>query len=149
VVVCETVRTIHILTALVVCSSLVHCSARRGAKGEPKPVDDSLECKDIPELSDSSGRDKSAIQHTLNEHQSDLSHCFQDALARDDKAQGKLVTRIVIEASGSVSSVCIHETTLDDGEAVECMLDELEDIRFGRAKGQVTIVHPLKFRSGG
>jgi hypothetical protein len=103
----------------------------------------------LPDSSSSGGRSKSAIQRALKEHQSDLEHCFQEALSRDGKAGGKLVTRLVIEANGKVSSACVQDTTIDDGDLVECMLDELEDIHFGRAKEKVTILHPLSFHSGG
>jgi hypothetical protein len=57
-------------------------------------------------------------------------------------------TQLVISPSGSVSKACIQKTTLEDGEAVECMLDEFRSLDFGRANGTVTVVYPLSYSPG-
>lgn len=81
----------------------------------------------------------------IREHYPALENCFQGAVERNAAAKGNLETRLVIESNGSVSSACVQETTMEDGQAVECMVDELRSIKFGRADGAVTIVHPISF----
>lgn len=131
------------LALLFTSSLLLGCSARRSGASA---VDDDLRCSSIPEIEQSGGkRDRNAIMRKIREHYPALESCFQAAVERNAGAKGKLETRLVIESSGSVSSACVQETTMDDGQAVECMVDELRSIKFGRADGAVTIVHPIGF----
>jgi len=129
-----------------VCALLLAVSCTRGSS--PRSVDSSLMCSALPDTDSGGGRKSAQIKRTIREHMDALEACYRRALHNDPKAAGRVETRFVIDADGSVSSACIHKTTLEDGEAVECMLDEFRSVRFGAAKGSVTVVYPLSYSPG-
>jgi hypothetical protein len=132
--------------ARLLCAALLALSCTRGSS--PRSVDAGLMCDSLPDTDSGGGRKSGQIKSKVREHLDAFEACYQSALRRDPKAAGRVETRFVIDADGSVSSACIHKTTLEDGEAVECMLDEFRNVRFGAAKGTVTVVYPLSYSPG-
>jgi hypothetical protein len=121
-------------------------SCTRGSAS--KSVDSGLMCNTLPEMDGGGGRKGPEVKRKVGENLDKFEACYQRALRHDAKAAGRVETRFVIDADGSVSSACIHKTTLEDGDAVECMLGEFRALRFGRAKGRVTVVYPLSYSPG-
>jgi hypothetical protein len=128
---------------------LCACSARRPSSGAARPLDADLRCAELPDSANSTGRrNKDAINAKIRAHHSALEQCYEGALQRNSTARGRIVTRLVIAKDGAVSAACVQRATLEDGEAVECMVDELRSVRFGNADGIVTVVYPIGFDSG-
>jgi hypothetical protein len=112
-------------------------------------LDSGLMCGELPDQSKLGGkRKRSEIERKLDQHAGALEACYRRALSHDPKAAGRVETRLVIDPDGSVSSACIQKTTLNDGDAVACMLDEFRAIRFGPGKGSMTVVYPLSYSPG-
>jgi len=106
-------------------------------------------CSTLPDDAKTGGKRKRAeIEHKIAAHHAEFEACYRKALEHDPKAAGRVETRFVIDPDGSVSSPCIHKTTLEDGEAVECMLDQFRALRFGPAKGAMTVIYPLSYNPG-
>jgi hypothetical protein len=137
-------------TLLVLCFVLVPaCSARGPGSGAARPFDADLRCTALPDSANSTGRrNKNTINDKIREHHSALEQCYEGALQRNSAARGRIVTRLVIAEDGAVSAACVQRATLEDGEAVECMLEELRSVRFGNADGTVTVLYPIGFDSG-
>lgn len=132
------------LTMLTLLSAL---SCTKGTSS--KSVDSGLYCDSLPDLGAGGGKRKGAeVKRKIHEHLDQFEACYRRALQHDPKAKGRVETRFIIEADGSVSSACIHKTTLEDGEAVECMLDEFRALRFGPSTGKATVIYPLSYSPG-
>ena len=112
-----------------------------------KVVNPSLMCNSLPEAG-SGKRKSSEIERKLSAHLDRFEACYQRAVQHDPKAAGRVETLFVIDSDGSVSSACVQKTTLEDGEAVECMLDQFRALRFGPAKGTTTVIYPLSYGPG-
>src|SRR5262245_21532824 len=106
--------------------------------GSSKSADSNLMCSTLPE-SGGSGRQTPEIKRQVRAYLDRFEGCFDQARKRDPKAAGSVETRFVIEPSGSVSSACIHKTTLHDGETLECLLDQFRALHFGPSKGTATV----------
>ncbi len=75
--------------------------------------------------------------------------CYQDALRRAPKLQGRVVVRFVIGPDGSVSSAREESATLADRIGRKCVLAAFFELRFPIPPGQTIIVsYPLSFSTG-
>jgi hypothetical protein len=130
------------LFAALLCLS---CTKGSGSKS----VASGVMCDSLPDDSKTGGkRKRSEIERKLDERGDELEACYRRALEHDPKAAGRVETRFVIDSDGSVSSACIQKTTLEDSDAVECMLNEFRGLRFGPGKGTMTVVYPLSYSPG-
>ena len=68
--------------------------------------------------------------------------CYDEALWRVPNASGRVQLKFVISSEGKVGRACIQEPALRDGETLECILDEVMKLDFGRGK-PATVVYPL------
>ena len=120
------------------------------AKGtSPKSVDSGLFCDSLPDLGGGGGKRKAAeVKGKVHEHLDRFEACYREALKQDPNARGRVEVRFAIEADGSVSSACVHKTTLEDGDAVECMLGEFRALKFGPSAGKSVVIYPLTFSGG-
>lgn len=80
----------------------------------------------------------------------DFAACYRDALLRDPKTQGRVVSKFVIEEDGSVMSACDAGSTVGDPELVECILRTMTTVTFeaytvGDPCPPFTLVYPLQF----
>jgi hypothetical protein len=118
-------------------------------------VDESLLCKSPlprppPPESGGKGCPECAkdIQSFVRAHYRTFRVCYEEALARDAKAQGRVTTRFTIELSGEVRGGCIDEASLRDGELVECVLEGFRDLRFPPPRERTTVEYPIMFSPG-
>jgi TonB family protein len=73
-------------------------------------------------------------------------NCYQDALRRAPKIQGRVVVRFVIGPDGAVSSAQEESATLADRIGRQCVLAAFFDLRFPIPPGQnITVSYPLLF----
>jgi hypothetical protein len=68
--------------------------------------------------------------------------CYEDALWRKGDATGRVQLRFVIDEAGNVVNSCVEPPVFGDGEAVDCILAELNRVEFGTGD-RLTIVYPI------
>jgi periplasmic protein TonB len=90
-------------------------------------------------------RQPSEISTAIRAHSEDFKACYEKALQREPHAHGVVTTRLVIEPNGSTTDVCILSSSLDDAEALSCLIARFSKLSFDRADKKVTIVYPLQF----
>jgi hypothetical protein len=132
---------------LVACTALMALSNSCHTRGGSSSGASGVECADLPTTDPTGGhRKRAAIKRELHAHAPDIERCYETALERDRTAGGRVLIKLAITDSGSVSSACVQQSSLHDEDALECMLDELRTAQFGPADGPVTIAYPLGFR---
>lgn len=87
------------------------------------------------------------IQTILRAEYGKFRSCYEEALWRVPTARGRVQFRFVISSDGSVESACIQQPALRDGEALECVLDEVMTLTFGPGK-RTTVVYPVQLEPG-
>lgn len=76
--------------------------------------------------------------------------CYQAALERNPKTQGRVVAKFTIEEDGSVRRACDNGSTVGDSKLVECVLNVMTTVSFdsytiGDPCPAVTLMYPLQF----
>jgi TonB family protein len=97
--------------------------------------------------SSSSGRAHSEdIDRTIKTHMTRFRSCYQRQLQRNPRLEGRVVMQITIDASGSVSSAELAESSLSDSVVEKCIADELLRLEFPPPRGgRVVISYPFAF----
>ncbi len=89
------------------------------------------------------------IQKVVRSHYEALRTCYEAALARDPKAEGRVEMRFVIGPDGATKSVRVQSSTLTDCGAVRCMREHYQRMHFPSPQGgPVTVVYPIMFAPG-
>lgn len=113
-------------------------------------------------------RTEGEVEQTIRANMGPLRGCFEQGLLRDPQLHGQILTNIVIERDGRVSSVSDACDTVPtsaqnsagrgamgrpfpDQEVVTCVHQCLRSISFpAHAEGAaITVLHPITFGSGG
>jgi hypothetical protein len=85
------------------------------------------------------------IQRIVRQHFGSIRLCYEEALALDVAAEGKLTVSFVIETDGSVKDMKT-ETDLKDSKLVECARKVFERLDFPKPEGGIVDVRfPLLF----
>jgi hypothetical protein len=116
-----------------VTSTLGSHSSPEGA--QPKAIDVSQ----MPFTPDS-------ITQVVRVHQPEIQSCYEKTLAaRNEKLQGRLMTRFVITANGTVSDALVVKqgTTLKDKELQSCVVGVLRQLRFPKPPDAKD--HPVEY----
>ena len=86
------------------------------------------------------------IQRIVRQNYGLFQQCYERALLKDPKLEGRVVVRFVIAADGSITDVRDEGSTLASPEAVSCMLEIYRKLRFPAPEGGiVTVVYPIQF----
>jgi hypothetical protein len=93
-------------------------------------------------------RQPAEISAAIRAHSEDFKACYEKALQREPHARGVVRTRLVIEPNGSTTDVCILTSSLENAEALSCLIVRFSKLSFDRADKKVTIVYPLQFDPG-
>ena len=83
----------------------------------------------IPEVSalSISGRiDKRLYQKIIRLHENEIRHCYETELMKDKTLQGKVVTVFVILPNGYVEKAEIKESTLNNKEVEQCVVEHIK-----------------------
>jgi outer membrane biosynthesis protein TonB len=95
------------------------------------------------------------IQRIVRQNFGSFRKCYEQALARDPRAAGRVAVHFVIERSGQVShaevapSLDADAPPLNDARAVACIVDGFSKLVFPRPEeGIVTVVYPVNFSPG-
>ena len=87
-----------------------------------------------------------SITEVVRAHQPEIQDCYEKTLAtRNEKLQGRLMTRFVIGAAGTVSSAQVMKqgTTLKDKDLHSCVVGVLRQLRFPKPPDAKD--HPVEY----
>jgi hypothetical protein len=91
------------------------------------------------------------IQRIVRQNFGRFRLCYENGLRKNAKLKGKVVTRFVIDAQGSVSSAMREATTdLADATVVDCVTRAFKNLSFPQPEGggNVIVVYPVIFNPG-
>jgi len=71
-------------------------------------------------------RDRDAVAAVVTKHNSAIQFCYQKEVRRNPNLQGKLVVRFVITPQGSIASVNIIASTLNNPAVESCIVERLK-----------------------
>jgi TonB family protein len=98
----------------------------------------------------SSGRTSSAIYSIVKAHSGGIQHAYELQLKSNPGLGGKIVVQFTISASGSVSSVSIVSSTVNNSALESAVVNRIYNWRFPPVdEGSVTVVYPFVFVSTG
>jgi hypothetical protein len=91
------------------------------------------------------GPTRDEIQATIRGRFKEIRLCYQDLLARDPIAQGKLDLHFAITPAGTVQNAVMAETTtLTDARLHRCVLDSVAKLSFPETGKKTTVKYPLE-----
>ncbi len=117
------------------------------ASGEDRKNADSTAGTTSGNLAAKQVRSEESIEKELAGHEGEIRSCYEQRRKSAPDLEGKIVVRITVQPSGTVSSVNIEKSTVDDTKLEECVRTEIRDIEFSeRANVEETeLSHPYLF----
>jgi tetratricopeptide (TPR) repeat protein len=97
------------------------------------------------------GQLSDAVIRTIVQRRRDgYQRCYEDGCARDPKLAGHVTVRFVLDKDGTISGVTDDGSTLPNKQVIQCILDELAQLRFPpRESGEAqTVTYPFVFSAG-
>jgi outer membrane biosynthesis protein TonB len=87
------------------------------------------------------------IRRIVQQHLVRIRFCYEKALAKDSKLEGKVTARFVIAADGSVASVSDGGSTIKNKEVIACSLKVFQSMSFPLPANGATVVvnYPILF----
>lgn len=108
--------------------------------------------RDVPQIRRTSATvgpslSKEAIRRVVRAHRSDVGRCYEELLAREPGAEGRVVVEFRIPPSGRVRHARVTESDLD-AAAGRCIVAALRRWRFPtlHAGGEVVVRYPFVLR---
>ena len=97
-----------------------------------------------------SGIPTEVIQRIVRQNYGRFRLCYENGLRNNPNLQGRVSTRFVIDAQGSVRNVANGGSDLPDSGVVECVVKAYQSLSFPQPdSGQaVTVVYPIMFSPG-
>ncbi len=97
------------------------------------------------------GRTDEEIQIVFDRYKASLYRIYNVELRKDPTLRGKILMRISIEASGTVSMCRLESTDLASPDLVARILERIKRFNFGSKEGvqKVTILYPIDFLPAG
>ncbi|MBN2499070.1 MAG: energy transducer TonB [Deltaproteobacteria bacterium] len=92
---------------------------------------------------------REAILKTIKAHLEAIRACYEKGLTRDAELEGKVLTKILVQPDGRVSSCRVEQSTLGDEEVGACIVKEIETWRFPAAARPSVIHYPFVFKHAG
>jgi TonB family protein len=93
--------------------------------------------------------DKDLIRRVVRAHIPEIRFCYNAALERDPKAEGRVIVDFTIGTEGRVTESKIGESTLADAEATECMRVAVARWSFPKPDGgTVAVSYPFVLEPG-
>jgi len=89
----------------------------------------------------------SAIRRVIRRHHKALRACFEAALKRNPKLQGKVVLKLEIGPDGTVVSASLDQCDIDDKRFKQDLLARVRRWRFPKPAGggKIVVRYPLIF----
>jgi TonB family protein len=90
------------------------------------------------------------IRKIVHAHFPEMQLCYEAALKRSSKVEGKVSIAFEIDPAGEVFFARISQGILADAEAQKCVLAVFRGLHFPPAPGgRETVVYPIMFAPGG
>lgn len=91
------------------------------------------------------------VLRVVNRVQSQAKYCYEKELTRNPNLSGKVTTSFVIDATGSVISSSVTESTMNSPEVEACLTRVVTRLKFSPCLGGGTaeVTYPWIFKSGG
>jgi hypothetical protein len=113
---------------------------------DPLAQDDMLEAgvgcidADVARLS------QSKVREVVSSSFDGLQNCYSQALVRNHAATGKVTFEFVIGQNGGVPEAWARDATLQDCEAITCMLSQFRSLSFPEPVGRsVRVIYPISY----
>ena len=74
--------------------------------------------------------DKRMVQKVVRLHENEIRHCYELALQKDKTLQGMVKTKFTILDNGAVEKAWIEESTLNNPEVEQCIVDKIDNWEF-------------------
>lgn len=94
---------------------------------------------------------KDIIRRVIQKHINQVRYCYEKRLQVAPGLFGKVGTKFVIDAMGSVSSAQVVDSTLNDREVERCITNKIRTWRFPQPKGGgiVEVKYPFLLKASG
>ncbi len=109
---------------------------------------DTLEPQVIPEDPVTTGAlDREIIQRVVRQHRREIQHCYEQQLQRNPDLAGRVTMQWVISPTGDVVSASVEETSLNDSNVEQCMVQRIQRWSFPEPDGGgiVRVNYPFNF----
>lgn len=91
------------------------------------------------------GLDTAVVRRVVRSHLFELRLCYDEALARDPQAKGRVTVELFVGPAGQVSGAVAGESTVRDEGLVACTLAAARRWRFPRGDGGTVVTYPFTF----
>jgi hypothetical protein len=89
------------------------------------------------------------VQSVVRHHFDPMRVCYEWGMRKDPNLSGRVTTKFVIEADGSVSSATDGGSNLIDSQVIACVLGAFRRLTFPPPQGgKVVVVYPIQFNPG-
>lgn len=87
------------------------------------------------------------IQRILRTHFGVFRKCYEAALQRNAKLEGRVTVKFVIGRDGKVSGAADGGSDIGDGQMISCVVEDVAKLAFPQPEGGVvTVVYPVIFQ---
>lgn len=93
--------------------------------------------------------DRDVIRRVVRTHQNEIRFCYEQGLQKNPKLAGTVKIKLVIAGTGSVMSVAVASSTLDDASVEQCIASKVKRWTFPEPEGGgiVVVTYPFTFSS--
>ncbi len=94
--------------------------------------------------------DKDIIRRIVRAHINEVRYCYNQALARDPNAKGRVAIQFTIGGTGKVPSAVVQESTLKDAAVGNCVAQAVRRWTFPKPEGggSVIVTYPFVLEPG-
>ena len=92
----------------------------------------------------------SRIQHVVRLHKSEMRHCYTRSLLKDKTLKGSVITQFIVLPDGSVEKALIKNSTLNNPDLEQCLIDHIENWKFyavAHSDTKTVVEYPFTFAS--
>ena len=91
--------------------------------------------------------DREKIRAVVRQHMSEIKDCYEKALSKNPKLEGKIVVQWTIIPSGAVSEVHVKSSSLNSSAVEACSLSKIKNWRFPSPppKSAAVVSYPFTF----
>ena len=95
--------------------------------------------------------DKDIIRRIVRAHINEVRYCYNQALARDPNAKGRVAIQFTINATGKVPSATVQDSTMKDASVGRCISQAVRRWTFPKPEGggQVAVLYPFVLEPDG
>ncbi len=97
------------------------------------------------------GLTRDEVGEVIHRHMSEIRYCYEASILKQPHIEGKLILAFTIGGTGSVKTVDVKSSTLQDPGLDDCILRRLRSWQFPKPRGgvDVAVSYPFIFKSLG